>query len=98
MPAMPPGTTVALTARFAGRVQGVGFRFTVCGLAVGRAVNGWVRNAADGAVELRVEGARGEVEELLADVRASPVGPGIRSEQLSWSAPQGLPRGFHIRF
>ena len=41
-----------------GRVQGVGFRYTVRSLAVGFDVTGFVRNLPDGRVHLVVEGGR----------------------------------------
>jgi acylphosphatase len=51
-----------------GTVQGVGFRYTVMRLAAGRNVAGFVRNLADGRVELVAEGPEAEVLGLLSDV------------------------------
>jgi acylphosphatase len=55
---------------YAGRVQGVGFRFTVRSLARGFDVTGFVRNLPDGRVQLVVEGLEAEVAALLDAVRA----------------------------
>ena len=41
---------------FSGRVQGVGFRVTVCRLAKHFPVAGFVRNLYDGRVEMLLEG------------------------------------------
>ncbi len=41
---------------FSGRVQGVGFRFTTRAIAARYDVRGFVRNLADGRVQLVVEG------------------------------------------
>ena len=51
-----------LDIRFAGRVQGVGFRATVAGMARSHPITGRICNLSDGRVELLVEGER---EDLL---------------------------------
>jgi acylphosphatase len=56
------------TCHFHGRVQGVGFRYTVQNLAMQYNVGGYVRNLDDGSVELVVEGPEGEISNLLNDV------------------------------
>jgi acylphosphatase len=61
-----------MTARrhvfYSGRVQGVGFRYTVLRAASPRAVTGFVRNLRDGRVELVLEGEDTEVSHVLAEV------------------------------
>ena len=54
--------------RFAGNVQGVGFRFTTCRLAGSFDVTGSVRNCPDGSVECIVEGQADEIEAFLVAV------------------------------
>ncbi|MBI4579556.1 MAG: acylphosphatase, partial [Planctomycetes bacterium] len=49
-------------------VQGVGFRYTTVSLARGFSVTGYVRNLADGRVEVVAEGSRNEVRAFLAGV------------------------------
>ena len=44
--------------RWAGQVQGVGFRFTNTNLAQARALTGWVRNMEDSSVEMEIQGAQ----------------------------------------
>lgn len=53
-----------------GRVQGVGFRAAAASIARRHAVTGWVRNLADGTVELEVEGEAGEVQAVLDAIAA----------------------------
>ncbi len=50
---------------FEGRVQGVGFRYTTASAARTYRVNGYVRNSADGSVELLAEGRVDSVEQLV---------------------------------
>ena len=54
---------------YSGTVQGVGFRATAASIARRHAVRGWVRNLADGRVELLADGAAAAVEAFLADIR-----------------------------
>jgi acylphosphatase len=55
---------------YAGKVQGVGFRYTVRALAERFEVTGFVRNLSDGRVHLVVEGAVGEIDGFLDEVKA----------------------------
>jgi acylphosphatase len=81
-----------------GRVQGVGFRAWTRGVAREMGVRGWVRNRADGAVEVHAAGPAGAVEsfrELLCR------GPGyarveeVRDEGAAEDVPD---EGFQIRY
>jgi acylphosphatase len=85
-----------LRVLYSGRVQGVGFRYTVKSLTPGFEVSGIVRNLADGRVELIAEG---EKEELLAfqqAIRDSGLGRLVDHEKVSWSETTGEFRGFAI--
>ncbi|HEX5102319.1 MAG TPA: acylphosphatase [Pirellulaceae bacterium] len=50
---------------YSGRVQGVGFRFTVHRIAQSHAVTGFVKNLDDGRVELVAEGEAAELDRFL---------------------------------
>lgn len=50
---------------FRGRVQGVGFRWTVQKVGKESGITGWVRNLADGRVEMKAQGSIEALEELL---------------------------------
>ena len=59
-----------------GRVQGVGFRWFVRERARALSLTGWVRNRADGSVEVFAIGDEGALEELQSLLRSGP--PGAR--------------------
>lgn len=81
---------------YSGRVQGVGFRYTVKRLATGFEVTGTVRNLADGGVELIAEGDRPELEGFRAAVRESELGHFIKQEAVEWMGARNEFRGFAI--
>ncbi|MGA2500293.1 MAG: acylphosphatase [Tepidisphaeraceae bacterium] len=54
---------------FNGRVQGVGFRYTVQNLALQYDVAGYVRNLPDGRAELVMEGPEEAMAALLENIR-----------------------------
>ena len=59
---------IAKRVIFEGRVQGVGFRYTVKQLAMGFDVVGTVKNLPDATVELNLMGKEDEVEEFLVEI------------------------------
>jgi acylphosphatase len=85
-----------LRVLYAGRVQGVGFRYTVKSLAKGFEVTGTVANLSDGRVELVGEGTREELDAFREAIRESELGHFIRSEAVAWEDPPGGLRGFEI--
>jgi len=81
---------------YSGTVQGVGFRWRVVDSAKALAVTGYVRNLADGRVELVAEGERDEIERFLAAVRAR-MADLIAGEDAAWAAATGEFREFGVR-
>lgn len=80
-----------------GRVQGVGFRWFVCDRAADLGLVGWVRNRADGSVEVLAQGDRAALAGLEAALRRGPPGAAVRTLEVSWWAPLDMPPGFHVR-
>ena len=66
---------------YEGRVQGVGFRYTVRQLAKGYDVIGWIRNLPDGRVELLAGGQPGEVSAFLDAILESELAGFIKNQQ-----------------
>lgn len=75
---------IAKRAIFEGRVQGVGFRYTVKQLATGFDVLGNVKNLPEGTVELNLMGEEDEVAEFLNEiVEESTLSHYIKTMQLA---------------
>ncbi|MDH3981447.1 MAG: acylphosphatase [Kiritimatiellaceae bacterium] len=74
---------------FSGRVQGVGFRYTVCRMAKPFKVTGFVRNLWDGDVELVAEGTEQELVDLLNAIRGSELARNIVENRVSWKQGTG---------
>jgi acylphosphatase len=55
---------------YSGKVQGVGFRAAAADIAKDYPVTGWVKNLADGRVQLLVEGPEDQVDKFLKAIRA----------------------------
>ncbi len=55
-----------------GRVQGVGFRWSMCEAALQFGASGWVRNRRDGRVEAVVDGSPEIIESMLRWARNGP--------------------------
>lgn len=53
---------------YSGRVQGVGFRYTVASIAKHYPVAGYVRNLRDGTVELVLDGSSATVDAMLGEI------------------------------
>jgi acylphosphatase len=84
------------TILYSGMVQGVGFRFTTVRALAGVAVSGYVRNLADGRVEMVVEGEPEAIAEALKRVRRT-LSSYIRNETQTVAAATGEFNGFEIR-
>ncbi len=81
---------------FRGRVQGVGFRWTVRRLAEARGVTGWVRNERDGSVRMEAQAAPPTLEALRAAIRDAMPGQ-IEEEREQTLELQPAESGFAIR-
>ncbi|NOZ23539.1 MAG: acylphosphatase [Planctomycetes bacterium] len=94
---MPEQDKQRLCVYFSGRVQGVGFRFTTIHVARGYDITGFVRNLSDGRVELVAEGARCELQGLLAGLQQR-MGRYINETDSNWLPATGEFSAFDIRY
>jgi acylphosphatase len=79
-----------------GEVQGVCFRAYALEEARARGVDGWVRNLADGRVELVVAGSRENVDAMIRWCRRGSPYARVEDVGVNWEAEVGDLRGFRI--
>ena len=70
-----------LHVRITGVVQGVGFRWFVRERARRLGLSGWVRNLADGSVEVAASGDSRQLELLRGELRRGPNGARVDGVQ-----------------
>jgi len=78
-----------LSAVIHGRVQGVGFRWTVQALAQGLGLSGYVSNRPDGTVRVEAEGHSESLAELEKYLRTGPRGAVVTGVDLVHRAATG---------
>jgi acylphosphatase len=78
-----------------GRVQGVGFRYSVGRAAETRALAGWTRNRADGTFEALFEGEPEAVDALVRFCHEGPRGAEVERVEVFEEPPEGL-SGFGV--
>jgi acylphosphatase len=88
--------TITRHLRITGRVQGVGYRASLMGVAGQLGLKGWVRNCRDGSVEAIVQGTPQAIEDITAWAQQGP--PHARVEQVKMSEAEEEHRGPFIGF
>lgn len=83
-------------ARVWGRVQGVYYRASTRHEAEKLGLHGWVRNRADGTVELVAEGPERALEALLTWLHQGPDTAEVAEVEVVWEDPVELV-GFEVR-
>jgi len=87
---------IALRVIYSGRVQGVGFRYQTKILSRHYDVQGYVRNQADGTVELLGEGEKLELERFVCAI-AERMSENIDDAVVEWLDASGDFSEFEIR-
>jgi len=80
-----------------GRVQGVAFRASTVEEARAHGLTGWVRNLADGSVELEAQGEEPRVAALLAWCAHGPPAARVAGVAVEDREVVGDERGFSVR-
>jgi acylphosphatase len=88
---------ISLQVFYEGRVQGVGFRWTVRHVAKGFDVKGWIRNLIDGRVEMQIAGSEDEVRAFLDAIAESELRAHIRKATENSLQATVEANGFEIR-
>ena len=82
---------------FSGIVQGVGFRYAVHRYATALSVVGFVRNLPDGRVEMKAEGDKAILSELINRITAHFEGS-LSGKQIYWEKHLEGFKSFEITF
>ncbi|HVE79986.1 MAG TPA: acylphosphatase [Gemmatimonadaceae bacterium] len=88
---------MVLHVRVVGRVQGVGFRWFVREVGRRQGLAGWVKNRADGSVEVAADGPAEAIAALRNALGSGPQGAHVDDvADLPDDQPHALPRPFAI--
>ena len=82
---------------FSGTVQGVGFRYTTQRFARDLKASGWVKNLADGRVEMMAEGSRERLDNLIYKLDKF-YGDKIERKEVDWLDTLGNFNDFEIAY
>ncbi|NCQ35961.1 acylphosphatase [bacterium] len=82
--------------RIFGRVQGVAFRWYAQSAARGLGLTGWVRNRADGSVQLMAEGSSSALDDLRRWAERGPGQARVDRIEENRSEAAGTCTGFEI--
>lgn len=80
-----------------GQVQGVFFRAFASRIAKSLGLKGYVRNLPNGLVEVRAEGNRGKLEELVNQLHMGPPESLVEKVDAKWSEFSGQYVNFEIK-
>ena len=88
----------AIRILVSGRVQGVWYRASTQREAVGLGLCGWVRNLADGSVEILAQGEAGKIKMLCDWCRQGPPGARVDELVIEDAQPDSNIDSFRVRY
>lgn len=80
-----------------GQVQGVSYRANAARMGSTHGLSGWVRNLADGRVELLAQGEEKSLRNFLAWVHQGPAQARVDHVEAHWAPAEAELSGFQIR-
>jgi acylphosphatase len=82
---------------YSGRVQGIGFRYTVRDIAGDLKICGWVKNLDDSRVEVIAEAEEESLKDFLQQVNQH-FSRNIKEADIQWLPAGGQLRDFSVKF
>jgi len=82
---------------YSGKVQGIGFRYTVLDIALGQKVCGWVKNLNDGRVEILAESEEDALSVFFEQINQY-FSRYITDTIVEWLPASGEFRDFQVQF
>jgi len=82
---------------YSGRVQGIGFRYTVLDIARQQKVCGWVKNLDDSRVEVLAEASEDILNDFLQEINQH-FSRYIQDADIEWLSVSGEFSDFQIKF
>ncbi|MDM7951060.1 acylphosphatase [Hydrogenophaga sp.] len=93
----PSAGAITRCLRITGRVQGVGYRWSMAQVAQSLGVQGWVRNRPDGSVQALVHGLDAPVQALIAWTQHGPALAKVDGVAVTELVGEAVPDGFEQR-
>lgn len=93
-----PDQTARAHIFVSGRVQGVFYRARTRETALAHGLTGWVRNCADGRVEVLMEGEKENVTRVISWCRQGPPAAYVADVETLWEEPTGEFFDFTIKY
>jgi acylphosphatase len=95
----PDNRTMTLRATIKGFVQGVGFRVFIRSHAWRLKLRGYVRNSADGTVEVVAAGPKHSLDLFVEEIWQGPAGAHVKHVDSQWQegVAAGLAPHFEVR-
>jgi acylphosphatase len=89
-------SSIGAEIKVEGFVQGVGFRYFVFKSANTLDLTGWVKNIPDGSVLVYAEGGRGQIDDLINQLKIGPGAADVRDVKVRWTEFSGKFKSFEV--